>query len=39
MKKKVNTKLLKSIIETDFLLFTGIINTNLKSLKSVRPLI
>jgi hypothetical protein len=34
MKKKVNTKLLKSIIETDFLLFTGIINTNLKSLKS-----
>ena len=33
MKKKINIKLLKSIIETDFLLFTGTMNMNLKTLK------
>ena len=38
MKKKVNTKLLKSIIETDFLLFTGTMNMNLKTLKSCNNL-
>jgi len=34
MKKKISTKLLKSIIETDFLLFAGPENMKLKSLKS-----
>ena len=38
MKKKISTKLLKSIIETDFLLFAGPENMTLKSLKSFNNL-